>query len=159
MCKANALRLEVRRCGERRASKAELGVNRKKNGFSRMKFPVQMQFLCKLPVEAKEKDGYFIFVQKDTEFKGEWNKEHTIYTNANFVEIPKEVYDEIGTQVEQKGKKLEKYINFFYQCDIDWYLPVDIRYQGNLYRMYLFQDMNNNYYKKSLIRKEKNDVK
>lgn len=102
-----------------------------------------------LYVEAKEKDGYFIFVQKDTEFKGEWNKEHTIYTNANFVEIPKEVYDEIGTQVEQKGKKLEKYINFFYQCDIDWYLPVDIRYQGNLYRMYLFQDMNNNYYKKS----------
>lgn len=99
-----------------------------------------------LYVESKEKDGYFIFIQKDTGFQGEWNEEHTIYTNAKFVDIPKEVYDAIGVQIEREGETLEKYINLFYQFDLDLHLPFDLRYDGKLYRMNLFEEPDSKQY-------------
>ena len=48
-------------------TKEHLGSKARNSGFSRMKFPLRMQFLCKLPVEAKEKEQkrFSIFGQSD----------------------------------------------------------------------------------------------
>lgn len=97
-----------------------------------------------LYVKAGTEDHYCIFTKTNTGFTGEWNEDHTIYTNAHFVEIPKEVYDLVVKEQGNDEEKALKIINYYYQMDVSLNLPIYIRYNGKLYSFSLLGENEKN---------------
>lgn len=93
-----------------------------------------------LYVKVLSEDKYYIFTQKDTGFVGEWNEDNTVYTNAYFVEIPKDVYQQIAKKYNKEGKKAEDFLNLYHQMDLNMYLPMEIQYENKRYQFSLLNE-------------------